>query len=95
MDGRYEEVYPDYTVQDTSNALLPNTPAGVDALNRIYPTHILWHTTAELEKLKSALPSEWYEIYRDNEYTLVTRIPDHPKSIAVPVEMTTIWDPLF
>ena len=95
MDGRYEEVYPDDTVRDASNALLPNTPEGRDALKIINPTHILWRTTADLEQLKSSLPSEWYEIYRDSEYTIVTRTPDHPKPAMPPAQMITIWDPMF
>jgi hypothetical protein len=95
LDGRYEEVYPDQTVLDVSEALAPKTPQAKAAIERLAPTHILFQNPQAWSEIQNSLGSEWREIYRDDSYTLYSRIPNHPTPSNIPGKMETIWDPMF
>jgi hypothetical protein len=70
VDGRYEEVYPDATVQRVAQALTPTSPNFKAALAEIAPTHILLHKQEVGKGLEEYL--ERYEVqYEDSKYLIL------------------------
>jgi hypothetical protein len=99
IDGRYEEVYTDDTVKDVGLAFSPHTLQGAAALQRIAPTHILFHALDVTPDVQSSLLSEWREVYRDDRYVIYSTIVDHPTPRITPTTTSSstsdLWDPLF
>jgi hypothetical protein len=95
MDGRYEEVYTDQSVQEAAAALLSHTPEGLAALQKIAPTHILFQDYPLSRKARASLPPEWREVYRDEQYSIYTTNVS-PPSADIPTAATSdLWRPLF
>lgn len=95
LDGRYEAVYTNQTVEDVSAAFSPNTPQGLAALRKIAPTHILFHAAYISEEIRAALPSPWREIYRDDQ-SVVYATTDLPSRPETPSSLNSHqWNPLF
>lgn len=95
MDGRYEEVYTNQAVVDNSLAFSPHKPEGLAALQRMAPTHILFHLSGYSRDAQRALPAEWQEIYRDESYVLYSTVMSQPTSDTPAQAALDIWEPLF
>ncbi len=95
MDGRYEEVYTNQAVADNALAFSPHKPEGLAALQRIAPTHILFHVSEASRDAQRALPAEWREIYRDESYALYSTLESHPTPDTPTQAAPDIWEPLF
>ncbi len=92
VDGRYEEVYPNSTVQNNARALAFGTAEAPQALEAIQPTHILAAASS-----KSLLPDGWTVIYSDARAIILrkhslekTGAKEHPPSAA-----RELWVPGF
>ncbi len=95
MDGRYEEVYTNQAVADVAAAFSPNTAEGRAALYKLAPTHILYSVSGLSQQQKSALPSEWHEVYRDELYVVYSILADHPTPSTPAQTVDNLWKPLF
>jgi hypothetical protein len=94
MDGRYEEVYTNETVELVSQAFLPHTSEGAAALRQISPTHILFGVSNEASAAQAALATEWREIYRDERAAIFTNV-ESPKAITGAPARFDLWSPMF
>jgi len=63
IDGRYEEVYPDTTIELASKAFQPETEAGVDAMNKLNPDFIVVDSGAKYL-------SPWMIAYKDEKFEI-------------------------
>lgn len=71
VDGRYEEVYPQETVDIVSAALNPRDPRFSEALKKVWPDFILLHATGTLDATIKDYGDAWQTIYRDEKYALL------------------------
>ena len=94
MDGRYEEVYTNETVERVPQAFMPYTPEGAASLQWVNPTHILFDASQDARKAQSALPQGWYEVYRDDQFAIVTKVANHPRA-APSATRVDLWSTLF
>ena len=70
MDGRYEEVYPEKTVDVVADALNVYSPAHQHAIDSLHPDFILLSDSALF--IQRTSPS-WKTIYSDYEYALLEK----------------------
>ena len=71
MDGRYEETYPQETLDLVVSALLPDHPDHTKSLRSVAPDYILVQDTARA----GAFGSDWNAVYRDDEFVVLAH--DH------------------
>jgi hypothetical protein len=93
LDGRYEEVYPESTTREVSEALLYGTPTGKQYLEKIAPTHIL---TPSRYLHDRGLPSpDWSITFDDGAWALLRKgIPAQGTAHPSPSE-SSLWEPMF
>ncbi len=92
MDGRYEEVYPDATVELVARALDPRREGHEEALRTISPDFILVRVAGEAELAFGDLAGRWFEIYRDEAFALLSRDPPPNGRVAGPrPEPDDVW----
>ncbi|RMG39714.1 MAG: hypothetical protein D6719_12685 [Candidatus Dadabacteria bacterium] len=93
LDGRYEELYPESTVNLVSSALNPRSENFQVALKELNPDYIL------LKKGWGAYGSQhsyisWYRCYDDGEFAVLIRNNCEKTVKSYPAE-DQIWKPLF
>jgi hypothetical protein len=95
MDGRYEEVYTNQSLQEVAAALSPHTPEGLKALQKIAPTHILFQESPLARKAQASLSPEWRQVYHDEKYSIYTTDLTQPAAKLPTVTEPDLWAPLF
>lgn len=88
LDGRYEETYPEETVQLAWLALQPNAPGHEDALRRIDPDYIIVPGPAWAEDF----PGDWQTVFSDSTSVVLAR-PGLPTVDGRPER--SMWTPGF
>ena len=96
IDGRYEEVYPQETVDLVFAALDPGAEGHHDAFEAVRPDFIVVRT----EDLSgSGFGAEWNTVYDDGRFILLEDSDERGVSPAPPASapgvVRPIWDPLF
>ena len=94
VDGRYEEVYPQSTVDRVANALNPGSTSRREALAILSPDFILLPCadTACESQLPDA--TTWHVLFQDGEHAILARREIAPGSDKAPSPFRT-WSPAF
>lgn len=71
LDGRYEEVYPEETVEIVSRALEPEHPGYVEAFNEVNPDVVLMASGDKVRKALAQLPEIWRVFHADEDYVVL------------------------
>lgn len=96
VDGRYEEVYPQETVDLVSAALDPAAAGHDEAFEAVRPDFIIVRTEG---RSGAEFGADWVTVYEDGRFELFEDsgvrgvTPDPPSS--APHAVRPIWDPLF
>ena len=96
MDGRYEEVYPQETVDLVSAALDPAAAGHDEAFEAVRPDFIIVRTEG---RSGAEFGADWVTVYKDGRFELFEDsgvrgvTPDPPSS--APHAVRPIWEPLF
>jgi hypothetical protein len=69
MDGRYEEVYPQSTVDLVSQALSPDHPGRMAAISELDPDYILVDRAGK----EGVFPEEWEVVFENNDSRILAR----------------------
>ncbi|RMD86924.1 MAG: hypothetical protein D6808_02370 [Candidatus Dadabacteria bacterium] len=96
LDGRYEEVYPEYTVELVMSALDPNNPRQKKSIKEINPDYILTRNSKILGGKKEIFKGRWCQIYRDDSYLIFAK--ERCLKEAADFHMSSvpfIWKPNF
>lgn len=93
LDGRYEEVYPESTVREVSEALLYNTTEGKRALAKVDPTHILIPSNY-LQSVGIPSP-DWRIAYDDRTWAVLRKGQAPEADTLLPSTDRTLWQPMF
>jgi len=72
VDGRYEEVYPQETVETVMTALDPGSEGHAEALRQVDPDYIL------VEGDGSGFGPDWHTVYSDDRSSILSREPEPP-----------------
>ena len=95
LDGRYEEVYPQQTVEQVSTAFRFSTAEGKAALKALDPSHILVSRALVSNQELQALTPEWRESYQDARFAIWQRKdPPITQDLPAPSKLD-MWQPLF
>ncbi|MEJ2482608.1 MAG: hypothetical protein P8049_05690 [Gemmatimonadota bacterium] len=106
MDGRYEEVYPQETVDLVASAVNPNAPDHEAAFERVRPEYILAKTSGARAVDPDGYGAGWRVIYADGKFSVLEPVrtgapADSARddrlhgSASAPEAVRYIWDPLF
>lgn len=88
VDGRYEEVYPQSTVDLSRQALHPGDPHHLGALNTLDPDYILQPVTGR----EDAFPEEWKVVFENGNSRILARYHSTPPEFRPP---RGAWEPAF
>ena len=93
VDGRYEELYPDETMELVTTALTPEAKGHTTALKLLNPDYIL----ADLRSYPKKRPdfgAEWQVVFNDNQHILLTKSKVAEKQHIPPDTIATkgMWD---
>lgn len=93
LDGRYEEVYPESTTREASEALLYGTPTGEEYLEKIAPTHIL---TPSRYLHDVGLPSsDWSITFDDGAWAILRKGSSAEATPRPSATGRALWEPMF
>ena len=97
MDGRYEEVYPQETVDLVAAAIDPRSAGHEDAFERVRPDFIVAKTSGERAVDAEGYGPAWRAIYADGDFTVLEERATGPDPVPAssPAAVRNIWDPLF
>lgn len=73
LDGRYEEVYPQATVNMVTNALVPSTPVHLEDFEKLHPDYAI--ITASHAKQFQEMHPTWCTLTMDSQYHLFGQGP--------------------
>lgn len=88
VDGRYEELYPQSTIDLVSRALSPLDSGHQAAIEELDPDFILLDAKLKI----SEFGSKWNLVYNDGQYQVIARTLVESKSVP---EVVDIWSPVF
>jgi hypothetical protein len=89
MDGRYEETYPQSTVDAVYRALLPDHPEHRPSMRMVSPDYILVEGVDEA----GGFGAEWQVAFRDGRFVLLAH--DTLSHRAAPRSVRPLWEPGF
>ena len=97
MDGRYEEVYPQSTVDLVAKAIDPDSAGHAEAFERVRPDFIVAKTSGERAVDPNGYDPAWRAVYADGDFTLLEERAPGPDPVPAssPASIRYIWDPLF
>lgn len=97
MDGRYEEVYPQETVDLVADAIDPDSAGHAEAFERVRPDFIVAKTSGDRAVDPAGFAPAWRAIYDDGDFSVLEEAreaPDPPPARS-PSSVRYVWDPLF
>jgi hypothetical protein len=92
MDGRYEEVYPESTVEDVAAAVDPAAPGHAAALARVRPDWIL--AAAAAPEALAAWAPDWEPRFFGGGWAVLRRTGETPPRDG-PRRVRPLWTPAF
>lgn len=108
IDGRYEEVYPQETVDLVAAAVDPDSPDHESAFEQVRPDYIVAKTSGARAVDPDGYGPEWRVVYADGGFAVLEPEPGSetadsnpeagdalPGPASAPADVRYIWDPLF
>lgn len=93
VDGRYEELYPDKTMELVTTALRPEAKNHSEALKRLNPDYILVDLRSHPKK-QPDFGSDWQIVFNDSRHLLLTRstVPEKQHIPTDTVATKGMWE---
>ncbi|MEJ2548564.1 MAG: hypothetical protein P8125_12265 [Gemmatimonadota bacterium] len=106
IDGRYEEVYPQETVDLVAAAVNPDSPGHAVAFERVRPDYILAKTSGARAVNPGGYGPEWRIAYSDGRFAVLEPFPAigeldsadgamAGEPASAPEHIRYVWSPLF
>ncbi len=96
VDGRYEEVYPDSTVEASMGAYRASDPRQRTFLQQVLPDYILVCSMSAPGLDEHAFGDGWSMIYRDRQCRILSTSPNSDGQIGTtPQHVSDVWEPVF